>query len=130
VWRLTTLLIGGEAVTGAGAPLAVENPYTTSTIVEASAALPEQVAAVAAAREAWPGWARATASGRRELLHEVARRLREGSEILARTMKDPLGRGRTASTARGRRVARLSGYAEQTRLRRFGSRYGPVKVPA
>jgi acyl-CoA reductase-like NAD-dependent aldehyde dehydrogenase len=83
----TTLLIGGEAVSGTGAPLAVENPYTAEMIVEAPAASPEQVdAAVAAAREAWPGWARTPAGERCELLHEVARQLREGAEGLARTM--------------------------------------------
>ena len=83
----TTLLIGGEAVAGAGAPIAVENPYTTEAIVEVPAASPEQVdAAVAAAREAWPGWGRTPAGERCELLHEVARRLREGAEGLARTM--------------------------------------------
>jgi acyl-CoA reductase-like NAD-dependent aldehyde dehydrogenase len=83
----TTLLIGGEAVTGTGAPIAVENPYTTETIVEVPAASPEQVdAAVAAAREAWPGWGRTPAGERCELLHEVARRLREGAEGLTRTM--------------------------------------------
>lgn len=30
----TKLLIGGEAVSGTGTPLAVENPYTTETIAE------------------------------------------------------------------------------------------------
>jgi acyl-CoA reductase-like NAD-dependent aldehyde dehydrogenase len=83
----TELLIGGEKVAGAGAPLAVENPYTTETIVTVGAASPEQLqAAVAAARASWGGWARTTAGERCELLHEVARKLREGSEELARTM--------------------------------------------
>jgi betaine-aldehyde dehydrogenase len=83
----TTLLIGGEAVAGTGPSIAVENPYTTETIIEVPAAAPEQVeAAVIAAREAWPAWARTTAGERCELLHEVARRLREGAEDLARTM--------------------------------------------
>lgn len=83
----TELLIGGELVGGAGGALAVENPYTTETIAEARAASPEQVeAAVAAAREAWPAWARTSAGERCELLHEVARRLRDGAEGLARTM--------------------------------------------
>jgi acyl-CoA reductase-like NAD-dependent aldehyde dehydrogenase len=83
----TKLLIGGELVAGAGTPLAVENPYTTETIVTVNSASPEQVeAAVAAAREAWPGWARTTAGERCELLHEAARRLREDAEALARAM--------------------------------------------
>ncbi|HSS43086.1 MAG TPA: aldehyde dehydrogenase family protein [Solirubrobacterales bacterium] len=81
------LLIGGERAAGNGPALPVENPFTTETIVAVNAASPEQVdAAVAAAREAWPGWARTTAGERCELLHEVARRLREGAEELARTM--------------------------------------------
>jgi betaine-aldehyde dehydrogenase len=83
----TKLLIGGEPVEGAGAILPIENPYTTETIVDLSAASREQVdAAVAAAHEAWPGWARTTAGERCELLHEVARRLRDCTEELARTM--------------------------------------------
>ena len=83
----TKLLIGGELVEGGGAPLAVENPYTTEPIAELRSASGEQVdTAVAAAREAWPSWARATAGERCELLHEVARRLRAEAEGLARTM--------------------------------------------
>jgi len=83
----TRLLIGGEQVAGAGIELAVENPYTTETIVAVNSASPEQIeAAVAAAREAWPAWARTTAGERCELLHEVARRLRENAEAPARTM--------------------------------------------
>jgi len=83
----TKLLIGGEQIAGAGAALAVENPYTTETIVEVNAASPDQVeSAVTAAREAWPTWARTTAGERCELLHEVARRLRADAEPLARTM--------------------------------------------
>jgi len=84
---LTKLLIGGELVVGAGTPIAVENPYTTETIVEVPAASPEQVeAAVATAREVWPAWAKTPAGERCELLHEVARRLRADAEPLARTM--------------------------------------------
>jgi len=83
----TELLIDGEQVAGDGPALVVENPFTTETIVEVGAASAEQVdAAVAAARRAWPGWARMTAGERCELLHEVARRLREEAEPLARTM--------------------------------------------
>jgi hypothetical protein len=33
----TAMLIGGELLAGAGAPIAVENPYTTETIVDAEA---------------------------------------------------------------------------------------------
>ena len=72
---------------GSGTALAVENPFTTETIATVASASPEQLdAAVAAARGAWPAWGRMPAGERCELLHEVARRLREGSEELARTM--------------------------------------------
>jgi acyl-CoA reductase-like NAD-dependent aldehyde dehydrogenase len=87
VRNAASLLIGSELVEGTGSPLAVENPHTTETIAEVRSASEEQVdAAVAAAREAWPGWARTPAGERCEQLHEVARRLREGAEGLARTM--------------------------------------------
>jgi betaine-aldehyde dehydrogenase len=83
----TQLLIGGRLLDGDGESAAIENPFTTEAIVELPFASAEQVdAAVAAAREAWPGWARTSAGERCELLHEVARRLRESAEDLARTM--------------------------------------------
>ena len=81
------LFIDGAQVGGAGPELPIENPFTTETIVAVGSASAEQVdAAVAAGRRAWPGWARMTAGERCELLHEVARRLREEAEPLARTM--------------------------------------------
>ena len=81
------LLIGGERVAGGGSPLAVENPFTTETIAEVPSATAEQLdAAVAAAREAFSGWSVTPAGERCEMLHEVARRLREEQEALARTM--------------------------------------------
>jgi betaine-aldehyde dehydrogenase len=83
----TRLLIGGEAVAGTGDAVAIENPFTTETLVEVASASAEQVdAAVAAARQAWPAWSRMPAGERCELLHEVARRLRASAEDLARTM--------------------------------------------
>jgi betaine-aldehyde dehydrogenase len=85
--QTTALLIGGETVAGTGEQIAVENPFTTETIVELPAASAEQVdAAVAAARASWGPWGRMPAGERCELLHEVARRLREGGEDMARTM--------------------------------------------
>jgi len=81
------LLIGGEAVAGAGDPLAVENPYTTETIATVGSASAEQLdGAIAAARAAFAGWAGTPALERSEMLHEVARRLRESGGDLARTM--------------------------------------------
>jgi acyl-CoA reductase-like NAD-dependent aldehyde dehydrogenase len=83
----TRLLIDGEQVTGEGAPLAVENPYTEeafATVAQPSAAQID--AAIAAAEEAAPGWARTPAIERGEMLHEVAAHLRARTDELARTM--------------------------------------------
>ncbi|HYI98353.1 MAG TPA: aldehyde dehydrogenase family protein [Thermoleophilaceae bacterium] len=83
----TRLLIAGEQVEGQGSSLAVENPATEETLAELSAASEEQIdAAVAAAREAAPGWAATPAAERAELLHEVAARLRARTDELARAM--------------------------------------------
>ncbi len=91
--QTTTLLIGGEQVAGCGPAVTVENPFTTATIATVASASPEQLdAAVAAARASWGRWGRMPAGERCELLHEVARRLREGSEELARTMTSEGGK--------------------------------------
>jgi betaine-aldehyde dehydrogenase len=83
----TRLLIGGEQADGAGSPLAIENPATEETVADVRAAAPEQVdAAIAAASEAAPGWGSMPALERAELLHEVAARLRAGTEEIARVM--------------------------------------------
>src|SRR5918998_672681 len=83
----TRLLIRGEQVDGEGPSLAVENPATEETLAELRQPSPEQIdAAVAAAREAARGWASTPAIERGELLHEVARRLREQADELARVM--------------------------------------------
>src|SRR5919201_2327518 len=83
----TRLLIGGEQLEGAGAPLEVENPASEDTVAAVGPPSPEQIdAAIAAARDAAPGWAGTPAVERGELLHEVAVRLRDGTEELARAM--------------------------------------------
>jgi betaine-aldehyde dehydrogenase len=81
------MLIGGERTAGAGEPLAVENPFTEETITEVGTVSPEQLdAAVAAARSAQREWERTPAVERGEMLHEVARLLRERTDELARLM--------------------------------------------
>ena len=83
----TRLLIGGEQVEGQGGPLEVENPATEETLATVGDASAEQVdAAIAAAREAARGWAATPAVERAELLHEVARLMREQTDELARVM--------------------------------------------
>jgi acyl-CoA reductase-like NAD-dependent aldehyde dehydrogenase len=82
-----SLLIGGERVAGEGAPVEVENPFTTETLATVAGASSEQVdAAVAAARASFQVWAGTPAGERGEMLHEIARRLREDGDELARTM--------------------------------------------
>ncbi len=83
----TRLLIRGEQVEGQGSPLAVENPYTEAIMAEVATPSAEQLdAAVVAAGEAFRGWASTPAIERAEMLHEVARRLRDRSGELARVM--------------------------------------------
>ncbi len=83
----TRLLIRGEQVAGDGPALAVENPATEETVTELGTASPEQLdAAIAAAREAAPGWAATPAVERAELLHEVATRMRALTDELARVL--------------------------------------------
>ena len=83
----TRLAIGGERVAGAGAAIAVENPFTEETVATVSAPSDEQLdAAIAAAAEAQRGWERTPAVERGELLHEVATRLRARTDELAELM--------------------------------------------
>ena len=83
----TRLLIGGEQVAGSDSPLAVENPATEETLAEVPLPSEEQVdAAVAAAREAAREWAAMPAIERGELLHEVAKRLRDRADEIGRVM--------------------------------------------
>jgi acyl-CoA reductase-like NAD-dependent aldehyde dehydrogenase len=83
----TRLLIRGEQVAGDGAELAVENPATEETLATVRTPSGEQLdAAVAAANEAFGAWAGTPAVERAELLHEVATRLRDRTDELARVM--------------------------------------------
>src|SRR5918997_4497266 len=83
----TRLLIRGEQVEGEGEPLDVENPATEETVASLRLPSAEQLdAAIAAAREAAPGWASTPAVERAEMLHEVATRMRAMTDSLARAM--------------------------------------------
>ena len=88
-----SLLIGGELAAGEGSPLGVENPYTEETLATVGSASPEQLeAAIAAARAAFGGWSTTPAGERAEVLHEIARRLRDNGDALARTMTSEGGK--------------------------------------
>ena len=83
----TRLLINGEQVPGEGTSLEVENPFTEEALAKVDTPAAEQLdAAIAAAREASPGWANTPAPDRAELLHEVATRLRARTDELAAVM--------------------------------------------
>jgi acyl-CoA reductase-like NAD-dependent aldehyde dehydrogenase len=83
----TRLLIGGEQVAGEGEPLGVENPFSEEIFAEVGLPSDAQLdAGLTRAREAWRVWAATAAVERAEMLHEVARRLRERAGEVAETM--------------------------------------------
>ncbi|MDO9353545.1 MAG: aldehyde dehydrogenase family protein [Solirubrobacteraceae bacterium] len=89
----TDLLIDGERVEGAGAPLAVENPATEETVAIVGSASEEQVrAATAAAVRGQEAWSRIAAAERAELLHEIAAGLRARTDEFAALMTSEGGK--------------------------------------
>lgn len=94
----TRLLIDGELVEGDGAGIEVENPATEEIVATVPAASGEQLdRAVAAARRASREWAPMPAVERAPLLHQIADRLRERTDELARLMTIEIGRPLTES---------------------------------
>jgi acyl-CoA reductase-like NAD-dependent aldehyde dehydrogenase len=121
----TRLLIGGEQVAGQGSPLEVENPATEETVASVGTPTNEQLdAAIAAAREAFAGWAATPAVERCELLHEVAARMRDRTDELARVMTLEGGKPLIENSDEvGWTVAAFDYYAEMGR--NFGGRVIP-----
>ncbi len=108
------LLINGERVAGQGAMIEVENPFTEEPVASVNSASSEQLdAAIAAAREAFPGWERTPAVERAELLHEVANRLRGRTDELAGLMSSEGGKPRNENADEvGWTAAAFDYYAE------------------
>jgi acyl-CoA reductase-like NAD-dependent aldehyde dehydrogenase len=111
------LLIGGELVAGAGAPLEIENPALGEVFETVSLPSEEQVdAAIAAAREGARAWAATPALERGELLHEVATRIRAKTHELAETMTREGGKPRVENADEvGWTAAAFDYYAEMGR---------------
>ncbi|MFN2587836.1 MAG: aldehyde dehydrogenase [Actinomycetota bacterium] len=81
------MLIGGEAVEGAAAPVAVLNPATEEVVAEVRSATAAQVdLAVRSARAAYPGWKDTPAPERGVMLRALAAWIREHAEPLAVTL--------------------------------------------
>lgn len=84
----TRLLIDGTLVAGEGPELAVENPATEEAVAVTRAASDDQVAAATAAavrgQRAWT--TELAAAERAELLHDIARGLRDRTDDLAAVM--------------------------------------------
>jgi acyl-CoA reductase-like NAD-dependent aldehyde dehydrogenase len=110
----TRILIGGEQLPGEGRGLEVENPYTEETIATVGTPSGEQIdAAIATASEAQRGWERTPAVERGEMLHEVARRLRERTDELAELMTMEGGKPRVENSDEvGWTAAAFDYYAE------------------
>ena len=81
----TRLLINGQLETGSGAPLGVMNPSTGVEITKVAEASAEQVAAaIAAANNAFTGWALTPPRERAALLLTIADTIEAKGEYLAR----------------------------------------------
>ena len=81
----TRLLINGQLETGSGAPLGVMNPSTGVEITKVAEASAEQVAAaIAAANNAFTGWALTPPRERAALLLAIADAIEAKGEYLAR----------------------------------------------
>ncbi|MBO9533713.1 MAG: aldehyde dehydrogenase [Solirubrobacteraceae bacterium] len=125
----TRLLIDGALVEGAGPPLAVENPATEETIATVGSASAEQVeAATRAARDGQRAWAAIAAAERAELLHELARGLRDGTDEIAAIMTAEGGKPLVENRDEiGWTAAAFDFYAELARLQ-TGRVIPPVEV--
>jgi betaine-aldehyde dehydrogenase len=81
------VLIGGEVVEGAAAPVDVLNPATEEVIAQVRSATPAQIeGAVKSALGAFPGWKRTPAPERGEMLHALASWIRDQADPLAVTL--------------------------------------------
>jgi betaine-aldehyde dehydrogenase len=85
--------INGREVDGGGAPQTAIDPATEEVVAEyAWGVTSDADLAVASARGAFDGWRRTPAGVRADLLHEVARRLRENQESIALDLTRETGR--------------------------------------
>ncbi len=89
----TNMIIDGQLVAGQGEELPVLDPATGAEIARIGEATAEQVtAAVQAADRAFPGWARTVPRDRAAVLLEVATRIEEHGEELARLESQNCGK--------------------------------------
>jgi acyl-CoA reductase-like NAD-dependent aldehyde dehydrogenase len=111
------LLIAGELVEGDGEQLAVEEPARAATFESVALPSAEQVdSAIAGARGAAREWGNTPAAERGELLHEVARRIRDKTDALAETMSREGGKPRIENVDEvGWTAAAFDYYAEMGR---------------
>jgi acyl-CoA reductase-like NAD-dependent aldehyde dehydrogenase len=81
------VLIGGEHVEGAGAPVEVLNPATEETIAAVRSATSGQVDdAVASAKAAFTDWKRTPAPDRAAILHSISSWIADNTDSLAVTL--------------------------------------------
>lgn len=91
--NIKTMLIDGMPVVGAGEPFSVINPATEDIICQCNMASTEQLdQAVAAAKRAYPAWSQTSDAERKRLLHEIADRLEQNADELARIIVQEQGK--------------------------------------
>jgi succinate-semialdehyde dehydrogenase/glutarate-semialdehyde dehydrogenase len=122
----TELFVGGEWTAASRGTLPVEDPATETVIAEVADAGPaEGLAALAAAHDAWPGWAATPARSRAETLRRVFEQMRRRADELALLITLEMGKPLAESRAEVVYAAEFFRWFSEEAVR-IGGRYSPA----
>ncbi|MEL6738427.1 MAG: aldehyde dehydrogenase family protein [Pseudomonadota bacterium] len=124
------MLIGGEWVaTGDEGAMPVVNPATEQVIAQCPKVSKSQLdAAIAAAENAFPGWAATPGAERHRILRRAADLLRERAETIARVVTLEMGKPHAQALGETKGAADLIDFLGEE-AKRQGGRLVPVRGP-
>ncbi len=124
---MSTHYIAGQWQAGQGEPLQSLNPVTQAVVWSGQAASAAQVdAAVAAARSAFPAWARQPVEARIEVLKRFAEGLKRHADELARCIGEETGKPLWEATTEVTSMVNKVGISIQSYRERTGEKRGPL----
>lgn len=124
---MSTHYIAGQWQAGQGESLHSLNPVTQAVIWSGQAASADQVnAAVAAARRAFPAWARQPVEARIEVLERFAEGLKRRSDELARCIGEETGKPLWEATTEVTSMVNKVAISIQSHRERTGEKRGPL----